>query len=337
MQITNIVLNWINSYLTNRTQCTRLGETISKDMNVKTGVPQGSILGPLFFLCYINDITYICKNSKILLYADDTVLYKGITEHEKFLDMHNFQQDVNRMVLWCQRNRLSINIKKTKLVLYPANQNADNNVNSVIKMQGMSIDYVTSYLYLGVDIDNMLTFRKHYNNTFKNVSHKLFILRKIRHMINVKAALDITKTMLCSVIDYGNIFLSSCNQGDLNDMQILQNNAIRCCYNVSDPRDEHVIFLHGQANMKMIHVRRKKQILTCIWRNVRNGVIQIAQPIRQNRSAGAPSIYLPIPRTELFKKSVYYYGANLWNDLPANIRQLNDIDSFKLEINKFFV
>ena len=118
MQIKDNVLNWISSYLSNRSQCTRLGDNISRDMQVKTGVPQGSILGPLFFLCYINDITNICKNSKILLYADDTVLYKGISENEKFLDMHNFQQDVDRMVLWCQRNRLSINIKKTKLVLY---------------------------------------------------------------------------------------------------------------------------------------------------------------------------------------------------------------------------
>ena len=96
MQIKNNVLNWIYSYLTNRTQCTRLGDNISKDMEVKTGVPQGSILGPLFFLCYINDITNICKSTKILLYADDTVLYKGISEHEKFLDMNNFQQDVNK-------------------------------------------------------------------------------------------------------------------------------------------------------------------------------------------------------------------------------------------------
>ena len=187
--------------------------------------------------------------------------------------MHDFQQDVNRLVLWCQRNSLSINVKKTKLLFYPANQNVENNVNNVIKMQGTSVDYVTSYLYLGVDIDNMLTFKKHYNNTFKNVSHKLFILRKVRYMINEKAALDITKTMLCSVIDYGNIFLSSCNKADLNDLQILQNNAVRCCYGVSDPRDKHVIDLHDQANMKLIDVRRKKHILTCIWRNTRKGII----------------------------------------------------------------
>ena len=156
-------------------------------------------------------------------------------------------------------------------------------------------------------------------------------------MINVKGALDITKTMLCSVIDYGNIFLSSCNQGELNDMQILQNNVIRCCYSVSDPRDKHVIYLHDQANMKMIDVRRKKQILTCIWRKLRKGVIQIAQPIRQNRSAEAPSIHLPIPRTKLFKNSVYYYGANLWNALPVPVRLIDDIDNFKVEINKIIV
>ena len=156
------------SYLTNRTQCTCIGEITSKDKVVKTGVPKGSILGPLFCLCYINDITHICKNSKIILYADDTVLYRGISEQEKFLDMHNFQQNVDRLVLWCQRNRLSINVEKTKLVFYPANQNVENNMNNVIKMQGMSVDYVTSYLYLGVDIDNMLTFKKHYNNTFKH-------------------------------------------------------------------------------------------------------------------------------------------------------------------------
>ena len=153
-------------------------------------------------------------------------------------------------------------------------------------------------------------------------------------MINIKAALNIAKTMLCSIIDYGNIFLSSCNENDLNDLQVLQNNAVRCCYGIADPRDEHVLDLHKQANMKMISTRRKKQILTCIWRNIKKGVIKIAKPIRQNRSAIAPSVYLPIPRTELFKKSVYYKGTTLWNGLPASIRNCDDLDSFKLEIGK---
>ena len=120
-------------------------------------------------------------------------------------------------------------------------------------MQGTAVDYVSSYSYLGGDINNMLTFKKHFSITFKNVSHKLYILRKIRYMINTKAALDVTKTMLCSIIDYDNIFLSSVNDADLNDLQILQNNAIRCYYGIPDPRDEHILDLHVRANMKLVN------------------------------------------------------------------------------------
>ena len=102
--------------------------------------------------------------------------------------------NVNKLVLWCQKNRLSINVRKNKLVSYLVNCNVVNNLNSEIRMHGTVVDYVSSYLYFSVDIDNMLTFGKHFKNTFKNVYHKLYILRKIRYMINTKAALDITKT-----------------------------------------------------------------------------------------------------------------------------------------------
>ena len=124
---------------------------------------------------------------------------------------------------------------------------------------------------------------------------------------------------------------------DLNDLQILQNNAIRCCYGISDPRDEHIFDLNKRANLKMVDIRRQKQILTCLWRNIQKGTIKIAEPVRQNRSAMAPTIYLPIPRTTLFKKSVFYTGATLWNALPGNVRQCDDINSFKLEINNIFI
>ena len=132
-------------------------------------------------------------------------------------------------------------------------------------------------------------------------------------MINIKAALDITKTMLCSVIDYGNIFLSSCINSDLDDLQILQNHAIRCSYNVRNPLEEHVIDLHVRSNIRTINVRRSKQILTCFWKNVNKGVIKTSNPARALRSTVAPTIYLPIPKTELLKKSVYYNDATLWN------------------------
>ena len=89
--------------------------------------------------------------------------------------------------------------------------------------------------------------------------------------------------------------------------------------------------------MKLVNIRRQKQILTCLWRNIHKGIVKITEPIRQNRSAMAPIIHLPIPRTTLFKKSVFYTGATSWNELPRNIRSCDDIDKFKLEINNIFV
>ena len=110
-------------------------------------------------------------------------------------------------------------------------------------------------------------------------------------MLTEKAALDIIKTMFCSVIDYGNILLSSCSVGDLGDIQTLQNHALRCCYKITDPRNYHVQDLHQAANIVLVDRRRDRQILTCIWRNINKGFIKIKAPKRQTRAAEGPTIY----------------------------------------------
>ena len=122
----------------------------------------------------------------------------------------------------------------------------------------------------------------------------------------------------------------------LKDVQTLQNHALRC-HQVSDPRDESVIYLHSVSNVIMVNTRRKRQILTCIWRNIENGVIETSNPVRHTRANIAPTIYLPVPRQTLFKKSVFYYGATLWNQLPANIRLLQTLEGFKSELYKHII
>ena len=116
---------------------------------------------------------------------------------------------------------------------------------------------------------------------------------------------------------------------ELGDIQTLQNHALRCCYKITDPRDYHVNDLHLAANIVLVDKRRDRQILTCIWRNINKGFIKTKVPQTYTRATEGPTIYLPVLRTELYEKSVFYHGAFLWNNLPLNVRMLDDIDSFK--------
>ena len=110
------VLNWCKNYLTNRFQCTLANNVRSNLLPITCGVPQGSVLGPLFFLIYVNDVQHAVTNCGIKLYADDTVLYQaGVNREEARFKL---QASVNEFKLWCNVNALTINVSKTKVMAF---------------------------------------------------------------------------------------------------------------------------------------------------------------------------------------------------------------------------
>ena len=102
--------------MTGRKQCTIANNIVSSYKDITCGVPQGSVLGPLLFLLYINDISSVVKDSKISMYADDTVVY--ISHSNLDLAIPLIQSDLNRVYTWCNNNKLTINCKKTKVFLF---------------------------------------------------------------------------------------------------------------------------------------------------------------------------------------------------------------------------
>ena len=138
-------MKWIDSYLNQRKQSTLLNNYKSNLKNVTCGVPQGSILGPLLFLVYVNDLSTIIKHSKVLLYADDTVLYRQIN--------------------WCRVNKLTINTSKTKAMYFPSISNY--HTQPTLKLNGIELQTVKSYKYLGVEVDSELTSKAQLANTYK--------------------------------------------------------------------------------------------------------------------------------------------------------------------------
>ena len=136
--------------------------------------------------------------------------------------------------------------------------------------------------------------------------------------------------MILPIIDYANIFLSGCSQQELDNLQILQNHLLRCCFKIKDPREEHVWDLHRKANVKPIDIRRKIQLICSIRESLRKGHLSVIDTQRTTTAAGAPQIHLPIPRTAQFSNSHFYVGSLLWNSLPSHI--MTDKGAFKAEI-----
>ena len=142
---------------------------------------------------YINDIDYNLLNTKVKLYADDTVMYS--TNKDETTAYANVERDLNVLMNWCENNQLTVNIKKTKLVLFGTKEMLRNSRHIDMYMGAEKLQYVNDYMYLGIKLDNKFTFELHANECCRHVIHKNYILSKIRRYINTHQALTIYKSM----------------------------------------------------------------------------------------------------------------------------------------------
>ena len=157
--IRGVALKWFESYLSNRSQFVTYNGEKSSKKNIICGVPQGSILGPLLFLIYINDSSNVCEFMMPLLFADDTNLFNSGKEFNRVqLEIEN---DLMRISEWLKINKLSLNIKKTQFMIF-TNKNASK-PNIDLKIDGHKIEQTVKTKFLGVIIDSQLTWKFHIN------------------------------------------------------------------------------------------------------------------------------------------------------------------------------
>ncbi len=142
---------WFFSYLSGRTQQTCVEGHLSTKRQVNCGVPQGSILGPLLFICYINDLPLQCRNTIPSLYADDTAI---LAVGDNSLDVKmKLQEDLNRLFVWFVKNKLSVNCLKTVSVLFTSNRSKYKNDALDLNLNGELIAETNSTKYLGLYVD----------------------------------------------------------------------------------------------------------------------------------------------------------------------------------------
>ena len=201
--IEGINLRWCANYLVNRTQTTLANGIASKKGNITCGVPQGSVLGPLFFILYVNDMQQAVKGAHIQLYADDTVIH--IAKKDVSSATASLQPELNKFSKWCNANKLTLNASKTRLMVFGTRSKVKRAKNAVVTVEGTPLKIVPTYKYLGVKLDSTLTYNCQVSSTLSVVAYKTNLLAKIRKFMSEKVALQIYKSMIIPYFDYGDV------------------------------------------------------------------------------------------------------------------------------------
>ena len=226
--IINQELKWCHSYLSNRKQTVRLGRKMSSEVFMKQGVPQGSILGPLFFIIFINDLP-IHVTSQLDLYADDTI----ITDSADFRNLSDLERSLNNSVseiqCWADTNKLPLNESKTKVLMITGKRLASRIHDELTVTVGSNkiLDNVDNTTLLGLEIDSSLSFDGHVEKVCKKLASCIAILRKIQAFLPLDKRLQYYNAIILPVMSYVSVIWSSCDQGLLNRVLKLQKRAAR--------------------------------------------------------------------------------------------------------------
>ena len=220
--IRNNILDWFGSYLGGRKQYVSFNGLSSDVLDITCGVPQGSVLGPLLVLLYINDLPNISKKLDFFLFADDTNLYyesDDLVELEKTMN-----KELKQLTLWLNVNRLALNIGKTNFIIFRGKRKP-NNHNVTLLMNKRAIEQKSYVKYLGVLIDEHLNWKEHISNVTKKISRGVGIVCKLRLCMSTALLRTIYYSLVYSHLIYGIHVWGSACQTDLEKILILQKKA----------------------------------------------------------------------------------------------------------------
>ena len=216
--------NWFKSYLSNRKQFVTISQVNSDFQHMELGVPQGSVLGPLLFLLYINDLHSTIKFCSTRHFADDTNLLiknKSLKQLKKHL---NF--DLRQLVSWLKSNKISLNTSKTETLIF-RHPNKVINYDLKVKMQGKRL-YPSKYVkYLGILIDPHLNWSHHTDLLAPKLSRAIGMLSKIRHFVPIDILRNIYFGIFSSILMYGAQIWGQCHNNHVKRVIKLQEKAIR--------------------------------------------------------------------------------------------------------------
>lgn len=332
----NVSLKWFSSYLSNRQQFTEINGIQSTCATVQTGVPQGSTLGPLLFLLYINDIVHASYAMRFILFADDTNAYYSGSNLELVTQIMN--RELKNIYNWLLANKLSINLDKTHFIIFAGKKHIPDNID--IKIGNTSIERVFSTKFLGILIDSQITWKNHIQYIRSKLCKIKGILCKIKQNLTKEARKTIYYSLMYPYLQYCNIAWGSAQNAIINPLVIIQKKTVRLLDDADYYAHTNPIFKELQI-MKLDDIYKAeslKFVYDCINSNVKSAIsFKAVRNVHNFNIRTKTLLRPPKPKTELDKRSISYLGCINWNELPSTIKTSTSKIAFKSQLKKFLI
>lgn len=332
-------LAWFRSYLTKRRQRVRLGQEVSPWLQTPAGVPQGSVLGPLLFLCYTIDLPLACRNSWVQCsqFADDTALIAAHKHHHQA--EASLQKAVSSATDWLQRWHLLVNTTKTVVMSFQRHKNL------TIILNGVRLQQVHVHRHLGLNIQSDLRWTSHIEGKIAKAKRSLHQLHRVRGSLTPQALVAIYSTYIRPIVEYGSLAYSNLSATMSDRLERLQRRAARICLRLSLFQPIHHSSLLHHASLPTLssrrhyrqallgHAMRYKKLPSHLLQHYDNtSAPELSWRLRKPRT-----YRLPTTRTSRHRDSPINLSMHRYNTLPIDCRAIEDPTSFKTSVSSLIL
>jgi hypothetical protein len=329
------VLRWIQNFLTDRQQIVRVGQTYSETQPVTSGIIQGSVLGPLLFNIYINDIDSCLSHSKILKYADDIRIFLSSSKQPAALSdlQAKLQNDIDRLVEWTHNSGMRLNINKCFFASFGANTNQRQ-----YSIQNNVIPNPTNFKDLGVKISTPFSFNSHIDYVIPKAFSRLGLIYKLFHIKSSKNILQLYKTFVRPILEYSSIIWNPHTKCFIEKLERVQKRMCRMIPGLRNlPYDQQL----KKLRIHSLTTRRTRYQLIMVYKMYHNigglNFNNFFSVVMNKRTRGHnSSLNTKFARTNY---RLYYFTVqiiDMWNKLSQEGIDAPNLSQFKLYLDSLF-
>ncbi|XP_053380636.1 uncharacterized protein LOC128548935 [Mercenaria mercenaria] len=331
------LLSWFSNYLTNRRQSVILPGAKSNWCSLQAGVPQGSILGPLLFLVYINDIVEDI-GARINMFADDTSLH--IVVDHPVLSAQVLQTDINKISTWADTWLVKFNPSKSETMLI--SRKANKPLHPPLLMNNQQISTVTSHKHLGVYLSEDGSWHNHITHITERAWKRIYLMRKLKFQLDRKSLEIIYFSFIRPILEYADVVYCNCTQYEKQELDKIQNEASRIVSGTTQLISFHN--LHKEVPWESLETRRLHHKLILLYK-MKNGLTPeylsslVPQTVGETATynlRNAADIQELRTRTALYYNSFLPSALREWNDLSPQLQNSPSLSSFKHRIRVRF-